>query len=412
MADRRDPEKADYVVDAQKTSSSSSESSSGSTTESTPPSTPPEDEQEAEGDALPRIQHSPHSSNPPRRGNRRARNSPSTRLGAIDEDSSQVAPDIPTRNPNRRLVGLTYSNAAKLFGFGAASFKDSDVPPPDAYDQIVGPRGEKFSDLRHNKPYSPPGKAARRRKLCLGVVIILILATALAVGLGVGLTRQKRASSNNSENNSPSTPSPSSEQFPIGTYSIPVYLATQATNCTSNPATWRCYPYTTYSPSSPSSSFSMLLWSITSPTDSTLNLLISNTNPSFSYPFTNVSLTLSNGNDPRLSAFTFTFSYRKQVVPTVDIAGDGSATRCYFDNTQVNVRLYSTAQGAGGNVVGPPNGVAHTGQTWPYAIEFVETEGGAPQCFRVVNGQETTNVSVPALSGGQCACAYRNYGLF
>src|SRR4051794_32167350 len=91
------------AAEHQKSSPSSSEASSGSTEDTSPPSTPPEDEAHAEPEILPRIQHAPHSSNPPRRGNRRVRNGPSTRLGAIDEHSSSVAPDIPTRNPNRRL---------------------------------------------------------------------------------------------------------------------------------------------------------------------------------------------------------------------------------------------------------------------------------------------------------------------
>lgn len=201
------------------------------------------------------------------------------------------------------------------------------------------------------------------------------------------------------------------DQFPIGTFAIQTYLASAQTNCTSNPSTWRCYPYNTYSQST-TNSFNTLQWRITSPTNSTLNLQISNTNPTFSYPFTNVPLILSNTNDVRLSAFTFDFTYRKQVVPNADITGDNSATRCYYNDTAVTVRLYNTDDGAGGVVLGAPAGqtTATSGTAWPYAIEYQETSPIGPECFRYANGQEGDRVDVPAGSGG-CACDYRNFGL-
>lgn len=189
------------------------------------------------------------------------------------------------------------------------------------------------------------------------------------------------------------------------------YLANTTTSCTSNPSTWRCYPYSTYA-QSPSNSFSTLQWRITTPTNSTLNLEISNTNPVFSYPFTNVPLTISNANDVRLSAFTFDFTYRKQVVPDADITGDNTATRCYFNNTVVSVRLYNNAQGAGGVLQSPPAGqtTPTAGTAWPYAIEYRESSPTGPECFRYTNGQEGARVDI-ASGSGSCACGYRNFGL-
>lgn len=113
----------------------------------------------------------------------------------------------------------------------------------------------------------------------------------------------------------------------------------------------------------------------------------------------------------RLSAFSFSFAFRKQVVPNADITGDSGATRCYYNNTLLGVRLYSTEQGAGGGVVGPPAGTTNTTQTWPFAIEYQETVNEAPECFRYVNGVDTDPVNVPAGGGGDCVCGYRNYGL-
>ena len=180
-----DLEKAEQHTDSTVSSSGSDSSSTGGTS---PPSTPPDGVQQ-DGDALPQIQHAPHSSNPPRRGARRSRNGAPTRLGAIDEHSNAVAPDIPNRNPNR-MFG---ANAARFFGFGSVLRKNDDVPPPNAYDKIVGPRGEKFTDVRKNNSRQSAARRSWRKFLCIGIIILLVLAIALGVGLGVGLTRKKNS---------------------------------------------------------------------------------------------------------------------------------------------------------------------------------------------------------------------------
>lgn len=123
-----------------------------------------------------------------------------------------------------------------------------------------------------------------------------------------------------------------------------------------------------------------------------------------------VPLSLDNPGDVDSSAFTFSFTYRKQVVPDGDITGDNAATRCYYNNTVVSVRLYSDSQG-GGTVTGPPVGTTNSSVYWPYAIGYVETSSGGPECYRYVDGQETDAVDVPAGMGGECGCEYANYGL-
>lgn len=75
------------------------------------------------------------------------------------------------------------------------------------------------------------------------------------------------------------------------------------------------------------------------------------------------------------------------------------------------MKLYNTAQGAGGDV-NDGNSTTTAGNTdWPYAIEYVETNGAGPECFRYVNGVETTRVNGIGDGSGQCVCGYRNYGL-
>jgi len=183
-------------------STSTSESSSDSTASTSPPSTPPSPDRDQPPEYIqhedqpvpgfPRVHRVPHSAIPPRRGNRRGnvRTSTSTRLGAIDEHSNAVAPDIPKRNPNRNIPG--FNSKHNFFNFAAYSRSDkADVPPVNAYDNIVGPNGEKFRDLRSNSHFSPSGRGSWKRLLCLGLIVLVVTVIALGVGLGVGLTRRK-----------------------------------------------------------------------------------------------------------------------------------------------------------------------------------------------------------------------------
>lgn len=186
-----DPEKGNIFADPLNGSSNSSNSSTSSS------STDPSSVTSEESNGLPRIQHAPHSATPPNRGNRRsAHRTPTRRLGAIEEHSPSMAPDIPTRNPNRpkKMVSFLPADAAKFFSFSSYSRPDKDIPPPDAYDKIVGPRGEKFNDVRQNKPDGASKRGRGRKLICIGLVILaIVLAIALGVGLGVGLTRKKKA---------------------------------------------------------------------------------------------------------------------------------------------------------------------------------------------------------------------------
>jgi hypothetical protein len=64
-------------------------------------------------------------------------------------------------------------------------------PPYTEYDNVTGPRGEKFSDLRNNRHVAKRGGWTR---VLLIALIVLLIIVGLAVGLGVGLTRSKKSS--------------------------------------------------------------------------------------------------------------------------------------------------------------------------------------------------------------------------
>lgn len=196
MTSQNDTKGANGYVEENTSSSSnsdpSSNSDSSSTGKSSPPSTPPEKEAiPVKAPLGPRSNHdASYSATPPRRSKKSTPPRNSARLGVIDEKSSIVAPDLPARNPNRKQ--LRYTSATKFFGFGIYSRSDPTIPPVNAYDNIVGPNGEKFNDVRKNKPFRPPNRGGWRRALCLGLIIfVILLAIGLGVGLGIGLTRKK-----------------------------------------------------------------------------------------------------------------------------------------------------------------------------------------------------------------------------
>lgn len=179
--------------DDHKSSTSSSDSSSGSTDATSPSNSPPRQQaQPIINPSLgPRSNHdASYSATPPRRSKKQVPPRNTARLGAIDEHSNSIAPDIPLPHQNRKQH--RYGNATKFFTFGASTRSDQPGLPVGAYDDITGPRGEKFGDLRQNKPFRPPNRGGWRRLICLGLVaLLLLLAIGLGVGLGVGLTRHQ-----------------------------------------------------------------------------------------------------------------------------------------------------------------------------------------------------------------------------
>ncbi|KEF53259.1 uncharacterized protein A1O9_10707 [Exophiala aquamarina CBS 119918] len=91
-----------------------------------------------------------------------------TLLGAIDENSGSVLPDIPYSLSNKD------SPVTKLHAY-AAMFTPRKRPtlvaansPPDEYAALVGPNGEKFTDLRMNRKVTDPKKNGLKRFSCFG----------------------------------------------------------------------------------------------------------------------------------------------------------------------------------------------------------------------------------------------------
>jgi hypothetical protein len=101
-------------------------------------------------------------------------------LGPIDENGG-MGPDIPQRSQYRPMARFLHT-------FQPSGAREP--PPYTAYNDVTGPRGEKFSDVRNNRHVAKRGGWTR---VLLIALIVLLLMAGLGVGLGVGLTRSKSA---------------------------------------------------------------------------------------------------------------------------------------------------------------------------------------------------------------------------
>ena len=199
----------------------------------------------------------------------------SIRLSTITEGANAGQPEARadnTRQPRSHLRSLDdvpdspdrlppYRQASRSSAGGRS--QDTERTAPPAYTWVPDPiegeedlrapvEGEKLAELRRNGGHLR--KARQRggwgRAVIIAVVVLLIVG--LAVGLGVGLTvgrKHKNSSSEDQGEPGGATPAENRTQvFPLGEYSLLTNLRDVNTNCTSNPATWRCYPYSVFSP--------------------------------------------------------------------------------------------------------------------------------------------------------------------
>lgn len=289
---------------------------------------------------------------------------------------------------------------------------------------------EKLARLRRTWSGATGTRGGWGRLVVFVVVIVVVLG--LAIGLGVGLTvgrkRNDCESDNTTTGNGGDTQQPTLiQQLPLGQYSFATALRAQQTNCSSNPATWRCYPYTVFNPSDPStqaSSQSTFDWIIrntsttyaTSTTPNTptsgvpANLTISSTNNPFALAFADQQLTYhadTNATSPRL---TFAFSLPKTVVPTSALTSNNAVTQCYFNSTILSGTIYLA-----GSLDSSANSTAlGSYQDWPYAVEVLQSSPGGegiPDCYETVDGKLGARVEglEPQAEGDECQCEYRNY---
>lgn len=379
-------------------------------------------------------------------------------LPAISEDGTsflepRLPPPIPARSSGRPSTRIWASGAPPKHSF------DSSPPSYSQFDdvEVLGSKGEKLAEVKRsvqNKPWV--AKRGGWRRLALFALLIIACIIALGVGLGVGLGRKSSskkyvipsfavfclmhfcvsdASSNSSNNNNnntnsgssnsnnngsgsssggasgtvgtPENPAPNST-FPAGSYRFDTYLNTVSTDCTNDPATWTCYPYSTYA-QNPSSSAATFEW-IISPIKNSQNYTISSTDNYFSIVFSNLSLSLMHEgtND---EYYFFQTSMQKLTKPAGQLGTQNVASTCYYNETTFQGYLYTKMTKSYGS--SSTNGTESSGafESWPYAVKVEQVAAAGanvPSCVGP-SGQSLGDFSV--VDGTKlCDCLYLNYG--
>lgn len=288
--------------------------------------------------------------------------------------------------------------------------------------------GEKTARIKTGS--SKRGGLGRLLLILLGVLVLL--AIALGVGLGVGLTRSRKSSptADAAAETNQSTPA----VFPFGEYSFITALHNVQTNCTSNPATWSCWPYTTYN-SSPNASitsnagsmatFNWVLSNTSSiyPTNSTgswpagngvsANVSVSTTSDPFGISFTNQNTTWFNTNSNPYLSFSFTMS--KNVVPSTSITSDNTQSQCFYNETMFTATIYLSNSSYVPMTQLDSLSVDGGYTPWPYAVKVEQTSPGGqdiPACYETIDGdigQRITSGLTAEPANSQCVCEYQNF---
>lgn len=91
-----------------------------------------------------------------------------TLLGAIDENSGAILPDIPYSPGNKDNPVTKLHAYAAVFTPRKKPTLAAANPPPNEYATLVGPNGEKFTDLRINRKAADPKKNSVKKFMCFG----------------------------------------------------------------------------------------------------------------------------------------------------------------------------------------------------------------------------------------------------
>lgn len=380
----------------------------------------------------------------------------SKRLNTITEGSdTPTPPPIPRRSSKRNstlyILNSDRPNLLRRFSPGSTTSGDTGKTAPPAYDWVPEPiagdgdgnalgQDEKLERVRRGEGQDVRWRRGGWGRLALILGIVLLVITGLAVGLGVGLTRRKyrddsAAGGGSGNGTPPSGAAPSAgtpQRFPLGQYSMVTALTSVQTNCTSNPATWRCYPYTVFDPndsSTANSSLAFFNWVITN-TSSTYATNTSSTTPDEGVPanltisarndlysiaaFSDKSLTyISPSSNSSSARYTFSFTMSKLVVPSPPITK--TSAECSFNETTFTGTLYLSAPRDYPSKNLADSTAVGGYEQWPYALKVTQsaTAGhNVPKCYETVNGAVGTRITsdlVPQPESDECVCQYRNY---
>jgi hypothetical protein len=136
---------------------SSSSTLHSPTASSSPPPSPP-----GTTTANPTSMYSNSTSTRPRRST-----PPQRILGAIDEDSPTVQPDLPlSANRNSNPITKLHAYSAVTSSRHKPTLARTCSPPRNEFNHLTGPNGELFEDLRMNRKMD--GAKSWKRLMCFG----------------------------------------------------------------------------------------------------------------------------------------------------------------------------------------------------------------------------------------------------
>lgn len=184
--------------------------------------------------------------------------------------------------------------------------------------------------------------------------------------------------------------------FPAGSFSLKANLQKPLTECTSNPSTWRCYPYTEGEPAT-------FFWIITYV--NTQFYKISSTDNPFAPSFTNLTLELLDENTPK-ERLLFSFSMNKTVVPDDQLSSSNRAARCTFDDTRFEATLWTHRSKGHDNDDDTSDNSKFV--AWPGDVEIVQSKSfksGSPRCV----DDDGDKVGDVKSRSGACECRYTNF---
>ncbi|KFA65594.1 hypothetical protein S40285_04354 [Stachybotrys chlorohalonatus IBT 40285] len=239
-----------------------------------------------------------------------------------------------------------------------------------------------------------PWFTGRRRtwKLIALFGLLITIVVALAVGLTVGL--RNRGGGDGAGDNG------TTFHFPVGSFALNTTLQRTTTDCTSNPATWRCYPYEDRAPAT-------FFWVITENNSSSFN--ISSTENPFAPTFSNLTMEILDGNqlDERL---VFSFSMAKTVVPSEGLSpGNNRAARCTFPDTMFEATLWTRRRN--GQVLVPPIETNDNFEDWPGDVEVAQIKASALSSPPMCEDNQGTLIADVQAGPGECECRYASFDL-
>ncbi|KAK5657103.1 hypothetical protein OQA88_3631 [Cercophora sp. LCS_1] len=317
-------------------------------------------------------------------------------LPVILEDAVAVPPPvIPQKSPRRHTLN----------GYASHIIAPLSCAPVLQTSEIHHYSDDSAPDRKSD----PPKEGLRevpwiaRRGGWLRLVAVFLLFGSLLVGLAVGLTVGLKDRSR-----SPPTALPT-DLFPTGSYSFTTALTNISTSCTTNPSTWRCFPYSVFDSANPGLSAATFNW-IIQPISASAYVISSSDNP-FAPSFTNTTLVRVDANQPE-ERFTFSFTMDKAVTPSAPLGGGNELATCWFNGTRMTATIWTKLRAEYPEdikEVETPINATNLYRPWPFRVEVTHETVVAPECRdlkgRIVGGDLRTG------EGEMCRCQYENFGL-